>query len=528
MNRRGSVAMTVAISMVVLIGFAGFAIDLERLWALKSRLQTSLDAAALLAAREISSSTMQADATALFWANFLPGYSGSGNQPLGIVGSTSATLSFATDSSTSTVTITATAIMPVTFIAVLPGAPSTLSVSDQASAVPTGSGLEVALVLDNTGSMNKNDGSTDETALQAEKSAVSDLMNILYGANNDTVTNLWVSVAPFAAEINVGNGTMQQGWLSPAMPTTAQYKGGTAQYSWAGCVMARWANDDDETDLPPTTKSFTAFFADNTYDQYGTDSGSSATCASGAAYSNSICMGDNDWQAPSSVDTGSNPAVKGHLLLGPNQGCPAAILPLTASKNTVMTMVNALTASYNGTIIGLGMQAGWFTLSPNWRGSAGWGDSVLPHNYMTQSPAPSPPIQKVAILLSDGDNNWGTETSVMPGAYASNPASLYMSYERLSATNNVLNIAISGNVATTISNANAMLDTRWQAVCTNMKNAGITIFVIGLGVSDTNARTQLTNCATSSSDYVESPTESTLAAAFTQVANKISNTRLTQ
>ena len=66
MNRRGSVAMTVAICMVVLIGLAGFAIDLERLWALKSRLQTSLDAAALLAAREITSSTMQADATALF------------------------------------------------------------------------------------------------------------------------------------------------------------------------------------------------------------------------------------------------------------------------------------------------------------------------------------------------------------------------------------------------------------------------------------------------------------------------------
>ena len=514
--------------MIMLIGFAGFAIDLARLWALKSRLQTSLDAAALLAAREVSSPSMQTDATALFWANFLPGYNGSGNQPAGIFGSTSATLSFAVSSADNTVTITATAVMPVTFIAVLPGAPSMLSVSDQASATPSGSGLEVALVLDNTGSMNKNDGSTNETALQALKGAVGDLMGILYGSNNDTVPNLWVSVVPFAAEINVGNGTMQQGWLSPSMPTTAQYKGGTTQYSWAGCVMARWANNDDESDAPPTTKPFTAFFADNTYNQYGTDSGSNATCGSGAAYSNSVCMGDNDWGAPSSVDTGSNPAVKDHLLLGPNQGCPAAILPLTASKNTVVTMVNGLAANYNGTMIGLGMQGGWFTLSPNWRGSAGWNDSVLPHNYMTQSPAPSPPIQKVAILLSDGDNNWGAEPSVMPGAYKPDPATLYMSYERLSATNNVLNISLSGNASTTLSNANAMLDTRWQAVCTNMKNAGITIFVIGLGVSDTNARNQLTNCATSPSDYVESPTESTLAAAFTQVAYQITNIRLTQ
>ena len=58
MNRRGSVAMTVAICMITLVGFAGLAIDLARLWAVKSRLQTSLDAAALVAAREVSSSTM--------------------------------------------------------------------------------------------------------------------------------------------------------------------------------------------------------------------------------------------------------------------------------------------------------------------------------------------------------------------------------------------------------------------------------------------------------------------------------------
>ena len=66
MNRRGSVTMTTAICMIALIGFTGLAIDLERLCALKSRLQTSLDAAALLAACEITSSTMQMDATALF------------------------------------------------------------------------------------------------------------------------------------------------------------------------------------------------------------------------------------------------------------------------------------------------------------------------------------------------------------------------------------------------------------------------------------------------------------------------------
>ena len=526
MNSRGSVAMMTAICMIVLIGFAGLAIDLERLWALKSRLQTSLDAAALLAAREITSSTMQTDATALFWANFLPGYGGTGSQPAGIFGSTSATLSFAVSSDNSTVTITATALLPLTpFIRILPGIPVTLPVSDQASATPGASGLEVALVLDNTGSMAQTDGSTNGTKLQALQAAIADLMNILYGPSNDTVANLWVSVVPFVTTINVGNGTMQQGWLS-SMPTAAQYKdGGSTQYSWAGCVQGRWTNNDDESDAPPSTKAFVPYFADDTYNQYGT-TGHNQWCT--GPYSNGVCMGDNDWGAPSSVKTSSNPAITAGLTFGPNRGCPVPILPLTASKNIILTMVNGFTTAYSGTIIGLGMQGGWFTLSPNWRGSAGWGDSVLPHNYMTQSPAPSPPIQKVAILVSDGDNTWGYDSQIAPGNQQNNPATLYMPYGRLSATNNPLNISESGGVATTLSNANAMLDTRWQAVCTNMKNAGITVFVIGLGVSDTNARNQLTNCATTPSDYLESPTASSLSSAFTQIGSQISNLRLTQ
>ena len=391
--------------------------------------------------------------------------------------------------------------------------------------------MELALVLDNTGSMNQPDGSTGtETKLQALQSAIAGLLNILYGPSNDTVTNLWVSVIPFVTTINVGNGSTQQGWLS-SMPTAAQYKdGGSTQYSWAGCVQARWTNDDDETDTPPASHLFTPYFADDTYDRYGINNSQTQNCyyAYNLYYSNGVCMSDNDWGAPSSVQTSSNPLLKDGLTFGPNRGCPAPLLPLTASKSTILSMVNGLTTAYSGTIIGLGVQGGWFTLSPQWRGSAGWGDPILPHNYMSQTPAPSPPIQKVVILVSDGDNTWGY-TSLEPGDLPSPYwETLYMPYGRLGPNNNPLGISISGNVSATDSNADAMLDTRWQAVCTNMKNVGITIYVIGLGVSDTNARTQLTNCATSPSDYLESPTASTLAASFNQIGAQISNLRLTQ
>ena len=196
-------------------------------------------------------------------------------------------------------------------------------------------------------------------------------------------------------------------------------------------------------------KAFVSYFADDTHNQYDT-SGNNQWCA--GPYSNRVCMGDNDWGAPSSVNTSGNPASKLSLTFGSNRGCPAALLPLTASKNTILTMVNGLTITYSGNFTGLGLGSGWFTSSPRWRGSAGWGDSLPPHNHMTNDPAPSPTIQKIAILLSDGDNTWGADTQVAPDDQQNNPASLYMPCGRLSATNDPLNSSAFTGVASQVCN----------------------------------------------------------------------------
>ena len=51
-----------------------------------------------------------------------------------------------------------------------------------------------------------------------------------------------------------------------------------------------------------------------------------------------------------------------------------------------------------GTIINLGLQAGWWTLSPNWQGL--WGDPNMPLAYNT------PYMKKVIVLMTDGNNEW--------------------------------------------------------------------------------------------------------------------------
>ena len=59
-----------ALLAVPLVAMMGLAIDLSRVWLVKSRLQMSLDAAVLVAARDISTGGTSADGVNMFWTNF--------------------------------------------------------------------------------------------------------------------------------------------------------------------------------------------------------------------------------------------------------------------------------------------------------------------------------------------------------------------------------------------------------------------------------------------------------------------------
>lgn len=75
-----------------------------------------------------------------------------------------------------------------------------------------------------------------------------------------------------------------------------------------------------------------------------------------------------------------------------------------------------------------------------------------------------------------------------------------------------------------VSNNNA----RSNALCTAIKNKNITLWVIYYGTSDTATKTRLTNCATSPTYFFEAKNTTTLIAKFREIADKISNLRLTE
>ena len=113
-------------------------------------------------------------------------------------------------------------------------------------------GMELALVMDNTGSMWNSDTATNlaGTPFEAMRDAALNLVDIIYG-EEDELDNVWVSLVPYVAAVNIG--PCRTGWLDAARrpasstnPTTLPARAPTGG-GWKGCVMARaypWDTDD--------------------------------------------------------------------------------------------------------------------------------------------------------------------------------------------------------------------------------------------------------------------------------------------
>ncbi len=251
--RRGGIAIIGVLSAAAMIAMVGLGVDLTRLMLVKSRLQTAVDAAALAAGRGINPTSgtvddaAKADAKALFWSNF--GRAGTNPDPTqkgytGYLGATATGDPAITSPTNDTVLVQASATVQTTFTRVLVGALLGSSVSAQASAKRQALGMELALVLDITGSMGRtfrSDGTLDpNTNINIMRAAATNLVNIVYGSN-ETVANLYTSVTTFTASVNIGPNN--SGWLRSGSLDQSKY--GTS--GWAGCIEAR-ANGEDQTD----------------------------------------------------------------------------------------------------------------------------------------------------------------------------------------------------------------------------------------------------------------------------------------
>lgn len=444
-DTRGSVVTIIALAITALIGMVGLAVDTGRAMMVESKLQSAVDAAGLAAGASLSTSDVNALATKYIRLNFAQGIQGA---ELGTVTST-------VSANNQIITLTVNATLPTTFMKIFGTDYVTISATSEITR--TNKGLELVMVLDVTGSM----AGTKITAL---RTAATDLVNILFGANA-TSPNLWIGMVPFSQTVNIG--TSRAAWLDG----TAFNWGPT---SWGGCVDARWASGRDRNDDPPSIERFRAYY----WPDHDTH---------------------NNWITSANPLTYSLDTV-GTSQRGPNAYCPAPVLPMTNVKASITSAITTLQPAGN-THINLGAVWGWRMLSPRWRGL--WGGTMnannLPLDYNT------PLMNKAIIIMTDGTN---TMSNNVRSAYG------YLSDGRLGTTNGA--------------NAVTQLNNRLTSVCNALKAQNVIIYTVLFQETNTTIMNLLRNCATTPDYFFDSPTEAELQTAFRTIGDSLANLRISR
>lgn len=444
-HERGSVMVTVAFAILAMTGATGLAVDIGRAQLAQAKLSSALDAAGLAAGSNMNSTDVDAEVTKYLNVNF-ENYLG-----------TTLTHVDATVNSTNTViTIEAQGTIDTSIMKYFGF--DTVPISADTEITRATSGLELVMALDNTGSMNG-------TPLEELKSAASELVEILHG--DDTASNLYIGLVPFAQAVNVGSS--RTSFVDAA--NLASRNWGTT--SWGGCVDARLSGGDT-TDAPPSSQIFYAYY-------WPDDS-------------------NNDW-----ISTRTRRGVTTYTYnisssRGPNKGCSQPVLGMTSDKQDVLDAINDMVAD-GYTHVNLGAVWAWRMISPRWRGL--WGGEMdtnsLPLDYNT------PRMNKAVILMTDGEN---TLNNSVRTAY------WYPSDGRLGTTSTSAGVT--------------ELNNRLSSVCSSMKSNNIIVYTIAFGNPGSTIENLLRNCATQPDYYFDSPSGSELSEAFRQIGDSLSSLRVSR
>lgn len=526
--RDGGVALVFGLALPPLMMMTVAGVDLHRAATVRSSLQDALDAAALAAARSqyTDAAGVQRIGMASLRANM--------QNFTGVTLDESAT-SFTLTPERVVIAVARANVDAIIADILLPPYGQVLDdelpVTASSEVMRSNNRVEVALVLDNTGSMAG-------TKLANTKTAAIDLIDRLAAADGRSVEPdaVRISLVPFSFTVRVPTDDGQQPtWMT----NSGSHTGGTGATGlfdtavgrftlfeqlntrWAGCVEARPQPYDIRDTEPVTTDlatMFVPYFAPDLPDNVYTDS--TYRSWTGLEPNNYL---DDGTGFPSSVNStnraqvwrdrqaraskySSTPRDTLDDGFGPNRDCVIQpLLRLTNDYDALRAGVNAMFAHGN-TQVPMGAIWGWHTLSPN----APFGDG---------RPYGQERLLKIMILMTDGENVLSGNSSPNASTYS---AQGYIWQGRLGIT--------SGSNAQRRTALDNRLDhptAGREDLCGNMKAQGIIIYTVAVQV-DAAAQALMERCATSSDHYFNVTSASAIGAAFDRIAGSIENLRITR
>jgi Flp pilus assembly protein TadG len=414
---RAGVAPILALGIIPMVGMVGAAVDYSRANSVRSAMQAALDSTALMLSKDaqsLSGEQLTSKATTYFNAMF--------NRPE--AGNVLVTHQFSSPQpGMFSLTLSGSATINTMFWR--------LAGQDQVNITASGEvvwgikKLNLALALDNTGSMASNNKMTEL------KTAAHNLLTTLKNAEK-TPGDVKISIIPFAVDVNVGTANVGADWIDW---TDWEAKNGTC--------------------------------SNNNYHSKSSCESHSATWTPADHSTWNGCVNDRD-QNNDAMNTATSSGVSTKYRADQATACSTSMMTLSNDWTALNSKVDAMTPTGN-TNVTIGLQMAWQTISP-----------VNPFN----APAPAPDLDKVIILLTDGDNT----------------------QNRWSSTQSVI-------------------DARTERVCTNAKADNIKIYTVR--VINGN-QTLLKNCATKPEMYYEVTQASQLNNVFSAIAQNLANLRITK
>jgi Flp pilus assembly protein TadG len=575
----GAVAMVLAVCASLMIGSMCTAIDMIHFEMTQARMQMALDVATLSAGADLSHYATNTGTDLTNWQKDARAYYNA-NMPTGYLSLTMPDANFSATVTGSpatgqTVKLSASGSMPLLAPIIFqkasagnsgggsgsgstnPPSVGTVTASNAALRLPK-STLELVMVLDNTGSMSDYADSSDHsqgTKITGLRTAASNLVTSLFSqSGNDS----YVGLVPFTTMVNVSNVLKPGGsWMTPSftynpLNVSIAPNSNVAGSGWGGCpVEPRDAGGNlyPLAYAPKNTPGFTPFFYNvpktgftvTTYDGSRSCKAQNSTVFKGGPLtlqnngSLTMCGTSNGPTVASAwaQTTTSNAATttvyqNGNTNLSGTSNGPCGIEPatfLTQSSSTLTASINRMVAN-GSTIIPTGLLWGWRMLSSDWSDNvAGSGNGFISSDTTLPRPETTQALQRVAIVLTDGENDPGSASGIMP----------MPSFNGLSGVGNAVLQAptVTRSDGTSLSNGSMSsvtdINSYQLAVCTAMKNSGIIIYTITFG-SDaaSGVAAQVMQSCASPGNYYHAPSNDQLNAIFQQIAGNLGILRLVQ
>lgn len=453
LDKTASLAVLFGIMAPVLIGVAGMSLDYSQAYLVKQRLGQALDAAALAAvASETGEAGIRAKVLDFFEANYPPEKLGVTFDPQVYV-------------SGDQVRVTGTAQYNTLFLGVI--GITTIDVGAETTVVREVQGIEVVLVMDNTGSMSTNNN------IGALRTAASNFVYIMYGIDPDdgeaadpssldsmATRNrdlIKIGMVPYSTSVNVGPyglGEDPNGdYYGPSFVNNPNGYSYTTNYNsnsgWLGCVLANDYPEDTEDSEGPWDMY-----------RYCRDSNGNANCHGYWHYGQ------------------YKPYKK------PNYICPRTpITPLSTSPSQQKLAIDTMVAA--------GHTYGNYGMT--------WGYRVLSEEFPFEEGKPwnNQYWRKAIVMMTDGKNTMHPYYSAYGRTYDHN----------IDADD---------------------LNDRFADVCDNLKEQGAIIYTVTFYSNvDDDTKDFYRDCATSEDHYHDAPGQEDLVEVFEVISRELSQLHIT-